>query len=242
MGDLTGRRVLVTGGSSGIGAAMVEVFSESGAGVGFLGRDAERVGSVAATTGALGIVADVADLAGVAAAVDQVADHLGGLDAIVNNAGVMLHSRISTGSFTDWATMIEINVVGVLAVTNAALPHLRQAECADIVNVGSAAAKGVSNSDFAVYAATKAAVARITEGTRAELAGSNIRVALVTPGYINTPGLGPGIRDEALRERTVATRLRMGLPPRLLAEQIVHVLAAPPAVTISEIVIAGTAV
>ena len=241
MATLSGRRILVTGGSAGLGAAIVRACAEAGAQVGCLGRDADRLAEVCRATGATGVTADVTDPAAVRAAVDTVADTRGGLDGLVNCAGLMLHSRISAGRTDEWAQMVNVNLLGVLHAVIAVLPYLRAAGFGDIVNISSTAADGVAVADFTLYAATKAALQRVTEGLRLELAGEGIRVAEVTPGFVKTGGFGPGIRDPQLRARMTAVKEEIGLSPELVADQVRHLLALPRQATINDLVIVPSA-
>jgi NADP-dependent 3-hydroxy acid dehydrogenase YdfG len=235
---LDGRRILITGGGSGIGAALAEACAQAGARVGIIGRDVHRLARVADRTGAATAVADITIRAQAEKAVASIAQQLGGIDVLVNNAGAMLHSRISAGRAEDWEQMLDINVLGVLHVTHATLEHLRAAEHADIVNISSIAADRVSLPDFAIYAATKASVLRITEALRADLAkDGDIRVAVIKPGMTKTDGFGPGIRDPQLRAQVEAAKEKTGMQPSALAAQICHVIAAPRTVCIEEMVV-----
>jgi NADP-dependent 3-hydroxy acid dehydrogenase YdfG len=229
--------VLVTGGSAGIGAATAEALAGAGAKVAVIARSQERLDEVRKATGALTLAADVADPVAVADAVEAAAGAIDGLDAVVNNAGLMVHSPPSAGAFVDWEQMVRVNVLGLLHVTHAALPRLRSAGQADVVNIGSVAAARTTVADFALYSATKAAVARLTEGLRLDLDRFGIRVALLSPGVVNTPGFGPGIKDAALRERAVQNKERNGLDPRFVAQQVCYLLALPREVCVEELVV-----
>lgn len=236
--SLHGRRILISGGGSGIGAAIAEACAGAGARVGVIGRDPGRLEQLAQRIGAATATADISIRASAEQAVSSVAEQLGGLDGLINNAGAMLHSKISAGRSDDWRTMLDVNVLGLLHVTHAALDHLRQADHADIVNISSIAADRVSLSDFAIYSATKASVLRITEALRMDLANDgDIRVAVVKPGAVNTSGFGPGVHDPELRKRVEAIKQTAAMQPDVLAAEICHVLALPRAACIAEIVI-----
>lgn len=235
---LDGRRILVTGGGSGIGAAVAEACAGAGARVGVIGRDPARLEQIAGRIGAATAAADISIRAAAEQAVASIADQLGGLDGLVNNAGAMLHSKISAGMSEDWQKMLDVNVLGLLHVTYATLEHLRQADHADIVNISSIAADSVSLPDFAIYAATKASVLRITEALRLDLANDrDIRVAAVKPGAVKTDGFGPGIRDPELRKRVEARKQTAAMEPSVLAAEICHLLAVPRSACIAEMVI-----
>ena len=241
-GVLAGRRVLITGGSSGLGAALAAVCAEEGAAVAVIGRDSDRLRGVSEATGAFAITGDIGDPGAAGEAVGAAAAELGGIDALVNNAGLMLHSLIGSGLHEDWEQIMRVNVLGMLHVTNAALPHLRAAARSDLLIVASTAADRVTGADYGVYAATKAAQARLTDGLRLELAEDRqVRISLVKPGFMNTPGLGPGTRNAALQQQVVTLKERIGLSPDLVAAEICHLLALPQEVTIPELTIIPTA-
>lgn len=239
---LAGRRILVTGGSTGLGAALAAACRREGAAVGIVARSADRLAVVAEATGAVGVAVDVGDADAAARAVAEIAERLGGLDGLVNNAGVMLHSPVGAGYTDDWQEIFRINVLGMLHVTHAALPHLRAASDADLMCIASTASDRVTAADFGVYAATKAAQARLVDGLRLELADApHVRVSLVKPGFMNTPGLGIGTRSPELQQSIVGLKERIGLPPEAVAEQVRHLLALPWEVTIPEITIVPSA-
>jgi NADP-dependent 3-hydroxy acid dehydrogenase YdfG len=115
---------------------------------------------------------------------------------------------------------------------------LRAAKRADLVMVASTASDRVTGPDYGVYAATKAAQARIADGLRLELADApNVKITLVKPGFMNTPGLGKGTRDPEVRRRIVALKEEIGLPPELVAAEIQHLLELPLEVSIPELTI-----
>jgi len=233
--DLSGRRILVTGGTAGAGRAFVEAFRAAGAAVGVLGRDAARLTEVADTTGAVGRVADVSDHDATATAVAEIVGVLGGLDGLINNAGLMLHSPPSKGQHDDWARMISANLLGVMHATTVAASYFGDGG-GDIINVGSTAAERVSRADFTVYSASKAALRRLTEGFRLDYGERGVRVVLVNPGLLRT-GWTAGIRDAALREDLASLTDRRGLPVGLLASEVARLLGLPRTVYVQEITI-----
>ncbi len=240
---LAGRRLLITGGSTGLGAALATACAGAGAAVAIVARRVERLQPVAAATGAHAIVADIGNPAAAAAAVEEAVARLGGLDGLVNNAGVMLHSPVGAGYAGDWDEIFRVNVLGMLHVTHAALPHLRAAtEGADLMTIASTASDRVTAADFGVYSATKAAQARLVDGLRLELENApRVRVSLVKPGFMNTPGLGVGTRSPSLQQTIVELKERIGLPPDLVAAQIGHLLALPWEIAVPDITIVPTA-
>lgn len=240
---LAGRRILVAGASTGLGAATVALCAKAGASVGAIARTQGTLEHVARSTGATAVAADLADPNAATDAVARIATELGGLDALVVTAGVMLHSPIGDGRADDWEASYRANVLGTLHVTAAAIPHLRATERGDLVVVASTAADRVTAADYGVYASTKAAQARLTEALRIELADSapHIRVTLVKPGFMNTPGLGKGTRNPEVKQRITALKERIGLAPELVAAEIRHVLELPQEVTMTELTIVPTA-
>jgi NADP-dependent 3-hydroxy acid dehydrogenase YdfG len=241
-GELAGRRILITGGSSGLGAALAVACVQDGASVAVIGRDRARLDLLAGETGATAIAVDIGDAHAVRDAVGHAAATLGGLDGLVNNAGLMLHSLVADGLHSDWDAIVRANVLGMLHVTGAAIEHLRRPALADLVVVASLAADRVAAPDYAVYSATKAAQARLTEGLRLELAEDRgIRISLVKPGFMNTAGLGTGTRDPERQKQVMELKQRIGLSPELVAEQIRRLLALPPEVTVPELTIVPTA-
>lgn len=239
MAELAGRRVLVTGASSGIGAATARACAAAGARVAIVARRAEQLADLAEEISAVACPADLSDEDAARSAVDGCVDALGGLDGLVNNAGVMLPSPISEGRIDDWRTMIDVNVLGLLVVTHAALGHLRAAERADIVNISSLSGRRVPNPAAAVYAATKFAVHAVTEGLRQELHDDGVRVTVVAPGLVDS-GLFEGQEHEAAAQLRDATE-RIGLSPEDVAREVVGVLARPPHVLLREVVVSPTA-
>jgi NADP-dependent 3-hydroxy acid dehydrogenase YdfG len=241
-GQLAGRRILVSGGSSGLGAAIAVACARDGAAVAAIGRDSGKLDALAAAAGVTPIVADIADPVAARAAVESSAAALGGLDGLVNNAGLMLHSLVGDGLAEDWDAIVRVNILGMLHVTSAALPFLRDATLADLVVIASLASDRVAAPDYSVYAATKAAQLRLTEGLRLELAEDRgIRISLVKPGFMNTAGIGTGTRDPERQKQVLELKERIGLLPEVVAEEIRHLLALPPEVTVPELMIVPTA-
>ncbi|WIM85783.1 SDR family NAD(P)-dependent oxidoreductase [Candidatus Mycobacterium wuenschmannii] len=193
---LAGTAALVTGASSGIGAATARALAAEGAAVALLARRADRLDQLkaeieAAGGTALAVPADVTDSDQVAAAVQRTVDGLGRLDTVVNNAGLMRMSPASEAPLQDWDDLVRVNIQGVLYVTRAAIPHLIGAAAdsprgvADIVTISSTAG-WVARPGTAVYSLTKFGVNAFSEGIRQELIGSRVRVGVVGPGTVDT--------------------------------------------------------
>ncbi len=271
---LQGRRVLVTGASSGIGAATARAIAAAGGRVALVARSTDRLGSLVteilgATGGAdpppssvtdeatvvraVALPGDVVDPTAAAAAVQGAVERLGGLDAVVNAAGVARPGPVATTPPEDWQLMLDVNVRGLLHVTQAALPHLTAAVDAghearsgavtgeaatgdatagaahrwpaDIVNVSSMSGRRVGSPSMGVYAASKAAVHALSDALRAEVGPDGVRVAVIAPGFVRT-GIFEGQDTEAARELGRRGE-QIGLPAAQVADRIVDVLAAP---------------
>lgn len=182
---LQGRRILITGGASGIGHATAELFVKEGARVALLDREQSDVRAVAAAIGALAVVADVTDGAGVRRVVERAAAELSGLDGLVNAAGVAGGQTLSETDEAQWRRVLDVNLTGPMLVTQAALTFLQANSSATIVNVAS----GIALRPFAgqgAYAASKAGLLAWTKVLAQELAPT-IRVNATCPGPTDTP-------------------------------------------------------
>jgi NAD(P)-dependent dehydrogenase (short-subunit alcohol dehydrogenase family) len=183
-GSFTGVRVLVTGGASGLGLGTARLLASRGAGVVVLDRQAPPDGALPAGVGS--VLADVADDAAVRAAVEQAADRLGGLDVVVNNAGTGAVGTVADGDDEEWLRVYDVNVLGAVRVSRAALPYLRRSEHACIVMTCSVAAV-VGLPQRALYSATKGALTALTLAMAADHVADGIRVNAVHPGTADTP-------------------------------------------------------
>lgn len=185
VGRLDGRRVLITGAASGIGAATARLFAAEGAKLALLDRDANAVREMAQEINAFAVDVDVADEAAVQRAVDQAVAWLGGLDAVVNGAGIASMKRAEETPLDLWRSMLDVNLTGTFLVCRAAIPHLRACEGATIVNIASASGL-LPSAAGAAYGVSKAGVDMLTKYLARELAPS-IRVNSVCPGMVDTP-------------------------------------------------------
>ena len=183
-GDLTGLVALVTGGASGIGAAIASAFAAEGARVAALDLQPDQV---AAPT--VGVGCDVTDDASCRAAVQTVVDQLGGLDIVVNGAGIGAQGDVTANDDAEWHRVLDLNVVGMARISRAALPHLRRSRAAAIVNVCSVAATA-GLPQRALYSASKGAVLSLTRAMAADHLREGIRVNCVNPGTTDTPWIG----------------------------------------------------
>jgi NAD(P)-dependent dehydrogenase (short-subunit alcohol dehydrogenase family) len=188
---LSGRRAFITGGGSGIGLALATQLARDGWTVGLLDVEPERLAAARAALEAAGaravhsFVADVTDEAAFGAAIDAFAAASGGLDLMVNNAGVAIAGSVEATPLADWRWGLEINVIGPALGCRLALPLMRRGGRGLVVNIASAAAFA-SAPQMATYTASKAAVVALTETLAAELGGSGIRAMVVMPGFVRT--------------------------------------------------------
>jgi NADP-dependent 3-hydroxy acid dehydrogenase YdfG len=193
---LSGTVALVTGASSGIGEATALALAADGAAIALAARRAERLeqlaGKIRGSGGkALVLPADVTDEAQARATVERTVTELGRLDILINNAGVMLLGPVVNAPVEEWQRMVNINLLGLLYCSHAALPHLLRAaedsprKVADLVNVSSVAGR-VARNGSGVYNATKHAVGAFSEALRQEVTRRHVRVSLVEPGAVAT--------------------------------------------------------
>jgi NADP-dependent 3-hydroxy acid dehydrogenase YdfG len=234
MTRLDERRVLVTGGSRGIGAAIVRSAAAAGARCAFIARDAHAADRCSRDTGALALLADLARPEEAADAVRQAVTALGGLDVLVNNAGTFRLGRVADGDYSDWRDMVDVNVLGLLTVCRSAIPHLVEGNNGQIINISSLSGRRVSDAVTGVYGGTKHAVHAISEGLRKELHGARIRVTVVAFGLVAT-NFGSYITDPDVRAGAREGQADLGLDARDAAAQVLHILAVPPDVHIAEI-------
>jgi NAD(P)-dependent dehydrogenase (short-subunit alcohol dehydrogenase family) len=183
-GEFDGLVAAVTGGASGIGAAIARRLMADGARVAVLDRDVSDP-----PEGALAVQADVTDDASVRAAVDRVLQEWDRLDVLVNNAGIGAQGTVADNPDDEWHRVLDVNLLGMVRATRAALPALRRSPSAAIVNTGSiAATAGIPQR--AVYSASKGAVHALTRAMAADHLGEGIRVCAVAPGTADTPWVG----------------------------------------------------
>jgi NAD(P)-dependent dehydrogenase (short-subunit alcohol dehydrogenase family) len=182
---LGGRRVLVTGAASGIGLAIARLFRKEGAGVAMLDRDGDGLRK-AQVEGTVTVTCDVAEERQVRAAVAEAAAALGGLDGVVNSAGIDLMRPFEQMTAAEWARVLAVDLTGPMLVCHAALPALRQAGRGTIVNIASGAALRPLEQRTA-YCAAKAGLVMFGKTLAVDLAAHHIRVNAICPGIIDTP-------------------------------------------------------
>lgn len=188
--NISGKVVVVTGASSGLGEATARHLAERGATVVLGARRADRlkvlVDEITRTGGnASAVTTDVTDSAQVQALVDMAVEQYGRIDVLINNAGIMPHSPLERRKIDDWNRTIDINIKGVLYGIAAALPHMQRQKSGHIINVSSVAGHKVGKGN-AVYAATKTAVRVLSEGLRQEVKPWNLRTTIISPGAVAT--------------------------------------------------------
>ena len=248
---LTGTVALVTGASSGIGAATARRLAEEGASVTLVARRRDRLEALAAEIDQVGgtalvVDADITDRTQAEAAVQRAVERFGRLDIVVNNAGLMLLGAVVGADAEEWDRMIAINVQGLLFTTRAALPHLLNAaqdsprRVADIVNISSIAGR-VAWNGYGVYNLTKFGVNGFTESLRQEVTQRHARVGVLEPGGVATE-LGshnkPDIRKEMIDPFYEQTEV---LAPEDIADGVAYMVTRPRHTAIGELWIMPTA-
>jgi NADP-dependent 3-hydroxy acid dehydrogenase YdfG len=246
---LDGTVALVTGASSGIGAATALALAADGAAVAIAARRRDRLDQLAEQIRGSGgttlvLETDVTDQSSARDAVERTASELGRLDTLVNNAGVMLLGPIVDAPVEEWERMVQLNVLGLMYTTHAALPHLLKAvedeprRVADVVNISSVAGR-VARSGSGVYNATKWGVNAFAESLRQEVTGKHLRVSLVEPGAVETE-LASHNRPEV--QETISQRF--GEIERLQAEDIAEaisfIVTRPRRTAVNEVLIRPT--
>jgi NADP-dependent 3-hydroxy acid dehydrogenase YdfG len=244
MKRLDGRIALVTGASSGIGEATAIALAEAGAKVAIAARRQDRLQALAARLAPLGAEPLVleADLLDEHVAQRIVADaerHFGQLDILVNNAGVMYLEPVAEADLGRWRRMLELNVLSLIASTQAALAGMRARKDGHIVNVSSTAGR-IANPNAAAYSATKFGVVAFSEALRREVYSDNIRVSVIEPGVVQTE-----LRDHIGHAATQASlnawasNMRQ-LQPEDVADAIVFCVSRPSHVNVNEILMRPT--
>jgi NADP-dependent 3-hydroxy acid dehydrogenase YdfG len=246
---LEGTVALVTGASSGIGAATARALAAQGASVALAARRADRLEQLSSEISASGartlvLDTDVSASAQAARAVESTVRELGRLDIVINNAGVMLLGPIENAPLEEWERMVNVNELGVLYMSHAALPHLLKAaqdsprRVADIVNVSSVAGR-VARQYSGVYNLTKFGIGAFSESLRQEVTRRHVRVSLVEPGAVSTELMShvrAEVREQAAQRFANVERLEA----HDIADAITYVVTRPRHMAINELLVRPT--
>ncbi|QLK86861.1 SDR family oxidoreductase [Staphylococcus sp. 17KM0847] len=226
MHTITDKVAIITGASSGIGAAIARQLDEHNVKVALLSRSEDKMSDVATHfKDALIIPTDVTNKDEVQQAVQHVIEHFGKIDILVNSAGLMTSSAITKGDVDGWDTMIDVNIKGTLYAIHAVMPYLQSQSSGHIINISSISGFEVTKVST-LYSATKAAVHTITQGLEKELARTGIRTTSISPGMVDTPLNA----DSDFGGRKM-------LDANDIASAVTYALTQPPHVNINEITV-----
>jgi NADP-dependent 3-hydroxy acid dehydrogenase YdfG len=240
--NIEGKVVVITGASSGLGAATARHLVAQGAKIVLGARRLDRIQSLAKEIGApsaAAIATDVTDHEQVKRLADAAVALHGRLDVILNNAGLMPHSPLERGKIDDWNRMIDVNIKGVLYGIAAALPHMKAQKSGHIINVASVAAYKVRPGS-AVYAATKAAVRMLSEGLRQEVKPYNIRTTVISPGAVQSE-LPTSITEADVAKGIQDFYEAYAIPAENFARMVAFAISQPANVDVNEILFRPTA-
>jgi NADP-dependent 3-hydroxy acid dehydrogenase YdfG len=245
MEDLSNQTAIITGASSGIGAATAKLLAGNGASVALAARSGDKLQSLqediqAAGGEAISVETDVTEREQLQNLAGNAKEHFGSIDILVNNAGLMPLSYMKKLHVDEWDKMIDVNIKGVLYSIAAVLPVMVDQQAGHIVNISSVDGRMVYPGG-AVYCATKYAVRALTDGLRQELSSSDgIRLTCIEPGTVDTP-LAGAITDEDIKEATEKQHRGMEmLHPGDIAHAILYAVSQPDRVDVSEIQVMPT--
>lgn len=196
MRRLDRRRIVITGAAAGIGRAVAHLFAREGAALALFDRDADGLAVTAAETGSTALPLDITDEEGVASAAEDAAAALGGIDGLVNCAGIMYRGMVADVPVEQWRRVLDINLTGTYLVSRACLPWLREEAGSTIVNMASGQGLLPNSPGYTAYAASKGGVITLTRALAAELA-PQVRVNSVCPGMVDT-AMADGHHDNAV--------------------------------------------
>ena len=244
MSNITGKVVVITGASSGLGESTARLLAEKGAKVALGARRKDRidalVSDITAKGGsALGFKTDVTKREDVEALVKGAVERYGRIDVIVNNSGIMPIAPMAALKVEEWDRVIDVNIKGLLYGVAAVLPIMQKQKSGHIINMASIAGFKVFAPGGTVYSATKFAVRAVTEGLRQELKADNIRCTIISPGAIATE-LPESSSEEATR-KSLHEFYKMAIPADSIARAIAYAIEQPADVEIGEVVIRPTA-
>ena len=242
--NIAGKTIVITGASSGMGAAAARHLAERGAAVVLGARRADRIEALAAEIVAVGgkvlaVETDVTKREDLKRLVDAAVETYGRIDVLINNAGVMPLSPLERVKVDEWDQMIDVNLKGVLYGIAAALPHMTAQKSGHIINVASVAGHKIFGGS-AVYSATKFAVRALSEGLRQEMAPHNVRVTIISPGAVKTELLDH-ISEKDVQQANQDYVAEIGVPAETLARLVAFAINEPDDVGINEILFRPTA-
>lgn len=231
------KSIIITGASSGIGRALALGLDPEQYLITLVGRNEERLNAIAdeLTTNHHVHICDVRDAEAVAQMVADTTERFGGVDVLVNNAGLGFFDPLDQGELEQWHTMVDVNIKGVLNCLHAALPSLKRLG-GHIVNIGSVASHQVFPNS-GVYCATKHALLAISESIKIELM-DQVRVTTISPGPVNTDFINKTTNEEL--QETMREYFATALRPEDVAREIIHAIETPVSVALNEIIIRPT--
>ena len=242
--NITGKTVVITGASSGMGAAAARHLAAKGAAVVLGARRVDRIEAlvaeiVAAGGKAVAVATDVTRRDDLQRLVGAAVDTYGRVDVLINNAGIMPLSPLERVKIDEWDQMIDVNLMGVLYGVAAALPHMIAQKSGHIINISSVAGHKLFGGS-AVYSATKFAVRALSEGLRQEMAPHNIRTTIISPGAVKTELLDH-ISETDVQKANQDYVGQIGVPAETLARLVAFAINEPEDVGINEILFRPTA-
>jgi NADP-dependent 3-hydroxy acid dehydrogenase YdfG len=240
---ITGKVVVITGASSGLGEAAARHLAARGALVALGARRTDRIDAIADEINksggkAMALQTDVTDHAQVQRLVDAAVEKFGRVDVIVNNAGLMPHSPLERRKIDDWDRMIDVNIKGVLYGIAAVLPYMQKQKSGHIINVSSVAGHKV-RPNGAVYSATKTAVRVLSEGLRMEVKPYNIRTTVISPGAVQSE-LPQSINEPDIAKGIEEFYAKNAIPAESFARMVAFAMAQPDDVDVNEILFRPT--
>ncbi len=242
--NISGKVIVITGASSGMGAAAATYLAAKGASIVLGARRADRIETLAAEIERSGgkataVVADVTKQEDMRKLVDRAVETYGRIDVLINNAGVMPLSPLERLKVDEWDQMIDVNIKGVLYGVAAALPYMREQRSGHFINVSSVAGHKLFPGS-AVYSATKFAVRAISDGLRQETASYNIRTTIMSPGAVKTELLDH-ISEPDVQQANQDYVGQVGVPAETFARLVAFAINEPEDVGINEILFRPTA-
>lgn len=242
--NIAGKTIVITGASSGMGAAAARHLAAKGANVVLGARRSDRIDTLAAELSeaghkAIAVVTDVTRQEDLRKLIDAAIQTYGRIDVLINNAGVMPLSPMDRVRVDEWDQMIDVNVKGVLYGIAAALPYMKEQKSGHIINLSSVAGHKLFGGS-AVYSATKFAVRALSEGLRQEMAPYNIRTTIISPGAVKTELL-EHISEKDVQQANQDYVGQVGVPADTFARMVAFAINEPEDVAVNEILFRPTA-